>query len=413
MRRLPIPTPELNAAEAFVAQHLGHLVSDEVRASSAFVGGQRAADAALAAFDVAGYAGRRNEVWPTSRRGASRLSPYIRHGLLHLSQVWEHVAGGPRRDVEKFRDELLWQEYARHWYARLGTRTVDGVRHRLPGTERAPADEPGAPDRIWPRELPCFDLAVDELDQDGWLVNQQRMWLAGHWSAHAGAHWRDGEDHFFRHLLDGSRAANRLGWQWVTGAGSSKAYLFSRWQVERRSPGLCAGCPRRHDCPIEDRPSDPTLARAEPVELMRRDPSPEVTAGPAAVVDDDTPTIVWLTAESLGHADPALAANPDLTAVFVFDETLLASLRLSSKRLVFLTETLVELASERPLELWLGDPVEVLDGHRAAVTFAPVPGFRARAERISPVELHPWPWLRRPGAGPIGSFSAWRRSIDR
>lgn len=119
MRRLPIPYPERAAAESFVAQHLGHLASDEVHGSSAFVGGQRAADEALAAFDVAGYAGRRSEVWPASRRGASRLSPYIRHGLLHLGEVFEHVAGGPRRDVEQFRDELLWQEYARHWYARL------------------------------------------------------------------------------------------------------------------------------------------------------------------------------------------------------------------------------------------------------------------------------------------------------
>jgi len=36
---------------------------------------------------------------------------------------------------------------------------------------------------------------------------------------------------------------------------------------------------------------------------------------------------VWLTAESLGDADPALAAHADLPAVFVFDEPLLARLR--------------------------------------------------------------------------------------
>lgn len=134
---------------SFVAQHLGHLASDEVHGSSAFVGGQRAADEALAAFDVAGYAGRRSEVWPASRSGASRLSPYIRHGLLHLGEVFEHVAGGPPRDVEQFRDELLWQEYSRHWYARLGTRTIDGVRHRLPEAERGPTDEPARPDHAW------------------------------------------------------------------------------------------------------------------------------------------------------------------------------------------------------------------------------------------------------------------------
>ena len=115
-----LPTPGIGraAAEAFVARHLRHLVCDGVAGSIEFRGGQRAADAALAAFDVSGYARNRSEVLPVSRRGASALSPYIRHGLLALPQVWQHVAGGPERDVKKFRDELLWQEFARHWYSR-------------------------------------------------------------------------------------------------------------------------------------------------------------------------------------------------------------------------------------------------------------------------------------------------------
>jgi deoxyribodipyrimidine photo-lyase len=254
---------------------------------------------------------------------------------------------------------------------------------------------------------------MGELERDGWLVNQARMWLAAHWSARQRLRWGDGEDHFFRHLLDGSRAANRLGWQWVTGAGSTRPYLFSRWQVERRAPGLCETCPLNRDCPIEDRPPDPMLEPTERSELLRRDPAVAETAGPSDVVTTGTPTAVWLTAESLGDADPALAAHPDLPVVFVFDEPLLASLQLSSKRLVFLVETLAELGAERPVELSLGDPVRALAGRAVAATFAPVPGFRRRAERIGPVELHPWPWLRRPGAGPIQSFSSWRRAVDR
>ncbi|MEL6984093.1 MAG: deoxyribodipyrimidine photolyase, partial [Actinomycetota bacterium] len=51
-------------------------------------------------------------------------------------------------------------------------------------------------------------------------------------------------------------------------------------------------------------------------------------------------------------------------------------------------------------------------GRRLATTFAPVPGWRRRAARLEIVETHPWPWLRRPGDGPIGSHGAWRRKID-
>ena len=46
----------------------------------------------------------------------------------------------------------------------------------------------------------------------------------------------------YRELIDGSRAANLLGWQWTVGAGTGKPYGFARWQVEKRAPGLCKGC---------------------------------------------------------------------------------------------------------------------------------------------------------------------------
>ncbi len=366
-------------------------------------GGQTAADAALQSYDVTGYARRRNEVWPRQRRGSSRLSPYIRHGLLTLREVWDHVSGGPAADVAKFRDELRWQEYARHLYARMGVASREALRYRV--VERTEAS--GNP---WVSEARCLDLCWSELVDEGWLTNQTRMWLASHWAVRESRGWRDGEDVMFRHLIDGSRAANRLGWQWTTGSLTGKAYGFSRWQVEKRAPGLCATCPLERRCPITSWPATQEREpRATIDPRLRRDDAPEASAGPRTARLTGDPQMVWMTAESLSDREPAAAAHPDLPVVFVFDEPLLRRLRLSENRLVFLAESFADLATRREVHLLRGDPVELLRGTPLATTFAPVPGWRRRSSRLDVAALYPWPWLERPRSGSVASFTAWAK----
>lgn len=94
---------------SWVAEHLGDLTlegPDDI-APGGIRGGQSAADAALASLDITGYARDRSTVLPANRRGASRMSPYIRHGLLTLREVWDAVADAPARDRTRYRDELM------------------------------------------------------------------------------------------------------------------------------------------------------------------------------------------------------------------------------------------------------------------------------------------------------------------
>ena len=449
-RALPSPEPGRWAAEAFVAEHLGHLVDrrgvDLPDSSSVYRGGQQAADDALARFDVAGYAARAADAYPLPRRSVSGLSPWIRHGLLSLPRLWEHVADGPPDDVRSFRGALLRQEYARHRYARHRTGLIEGagrVAHPAPGSGADPSALRSSTGRGWDRRMGCVELPLDELEEDGWVVGPARRWLADLWVAGEHDDPGAGEAHFFRHLLDGSKAANGLGWQ------EADNRAVTRWEVEEHAPGLCASCELVAECPIErprPAPSPPaattgdtpaaaatdttaasaarTTSASSPTEngaavsaddRWRHDHDLPATTGPLLVrthgadgSPSSPPEAVWLTAESLGDSDPALAANPDLPAVFVFDEPLLAELRLSSKRLVFLAETLGELAARRPVELHLGEPVEVLTGRRLAATFTPVPGWRRRSARLDLAEVHPWPWLRTPHDGDVTTFEAWR-----
>lgn len=384
-----------------MARHLRHLTEGEIEGSLRFSGGWAAANDALVKFNVEGYAASKDEVTPQRKRSASALSPYLRHGLLSQREVWDSVAGGPQVDVEQFHESLLWQEYARHWYSRLGQLSRTGTLRELAPAEIEPT---------WNKEMACLELTVEELEEEGWMVGRSRSWLASYWTTTGGS-WRQGEEFFFRHLLDGSRAANRLGWQTAAGLTGSKPFHFNRWQVEKWAAGLCATCEVVRDCPIETPAREfDYLTSDMPIEAQVGTDI-LASAGPPVVDRRAKADVVWLTGESLGPTDPALVANPGLPAIFVLDEPLLAKIMISPKRLVFLIETLAEIARNRSLEIWLGRPDEVLAGYRVAVTYAPVPGFRRLSSVIRPAQVHPWPWLIEPSTGSVATFREWRRSV--
>ncbi len=375
------------------------LFSGELGLSS-IQGGQTAANKALAELDITRYADQRSEVLPIERRGATVLSPYIRHNLLTLEQVYRAVKDAPYKDREKFRDELFWQEYARHLYARVGVQLFENLRFEANWNTEGDG---------WNRDMHCIDQVVQELESDGWLVNQTRMWLASHWTVRNNRGWLHGQERMYRELIDGSRAANLLGWQWTAGAGTGKPYGFARWQVEKRAPGICFKCPLKTACPIENFPDEVSLHSLEKNLLLDSDLNLKQTSGPLEPEIRGRADYVLLTVDSLGDADPALMANSDLPVVFVFNEEALRKLQLSSRRIGFYLETLKDLASRRNLRVFIGDPYKFAEENEVAVTFAPVPSFR-KFTKIA--QLYPFPWLRRPQGGSVRSYSSWRGKID-
>ena len=382
-----------------IEQDFAGLYSGELGLSS-IKGGQTAANQALANLDITNYAQQRSEVLPKNKRGASVLSPYIRHNLLTLTEVHRAVKDAPYKDREKFRDELLWQEYARHLYARVGARLFENLRfeadHHTPGNG-------------WNRDMNCINTVLTELETDGWLVNQTRMWLASDWTVRNNKGWPFGQEIMHQQLIDGSRAANLLGWQWTVGAGTGKPYGFARWQVEKRAPELCNKCPLNTNCPIQNFPDEKTPNQLTIEPLLVSDPNIEKTTGPSTPINNQAPEFVLLTIDSLGDGDPALAANPNLPAVFVFNESALKKLQLSARRLGFYIETLKDLEQRRVLKVFLDDPYSFAQENKVAITYAPVPSFK-KFENLA--QILPYPWFRKPHTGSLKSFSAWRNKID-
>lgn len=213
-------------------------------------GGRRAAEAQLAVIKPDRYAATRNHL----RGAVTRLSAYLRHGVLTLAEVRVIALqrGGAR--AEKLVTELAWRDYWQRVYAKLG----NGIwRDReAPKTGWAPRD--------YARELPidirngqtglaCMDGFAAELSATGYLHNHARMWVAAFVVHFRRVRWQAGAKWFLEHLLDGDPASNNLSWQWVASTFSSKPYYFNRDNLEQFTDGrYCRECKYyRTGCPFE------------------------------------------------------------------------------------------------------------------------------------------------------------------
>ena len=214
-------------------------------------GGAAAANRVLEAFDAGKYAATRNFLNGT----VSRLSAYLRHGVLTLAGVRRHLLH-KHRNLDrflKFVQELAWRDYWQRVYAA----EPDSIWHS------AESLKTGRPESHYAAQLPadiqnantglaCMDAFVTELKTTGYLHNHARMWFAAYVVHFCRIRWQAGAAFFLSHLLDGDPASNNLSWQWVASTFSSKPYIFNKENLEHYSSGtLCANCPSRKQCPFD------------------------------------------------------------------------------------------------------------------------------------------------------------------
>ncbi len=214
---------------------------------SPYVGGRKAALVALEKFSVRGYAGSRNKLGG----GVSRLSFYIRHGVLGLREVAESVRQrfGESYDSLKFWQELGWRQFWQLVYGRLGHRIEEDLEPAKVNLGKDFADELPEEIRQGRTGLVCMDESVRELVETGYMHNHARMWFASYIIHFRKLGWKVGERFLYRHLLDGDPASNGLSWQWVASTFSHRPYLFNQENIqENGGKQWCERC--RVKCPF-------------------------------------------------------------------------------------------------------------------------------------------------------------------
>ena len=158
--------------------------------------------------------------------GTSKLSPYIRHGQIHVETIWEECHKIKNKGVNKFLAEIGWREFNHS--------LINYFPHMIKGNyskkfDKFPWERNLKLLSAWKKGLtgyPIVDAGMRELYSTGWMHNRVRMIVGSFLVKHLLINWIEGEKHFRKCLLDFNEANNISGWQWVAGCGADAAPYF-------------------------------------------------------------------------------------------------------------------------------------------------------------------------------------------
>lgn len=158
--------------------------------------------------------------------GTSRMSPYLKLGVVHPRTLLADLASRRGAGKETYVDELAWREFYADVLWHNPSSAWKDLRDALGGM--AYDDESDAVD-AW-REgrtgYPIVDAGMRQLLAEGWMHNRVRMITASFLTKDLHVWWPVGARHFLDHLVDGDIASNNHGWQWVAGTGTDASPYF-------------------------------------------------------------------------------------------------------------------------------------------------------------------------------------------
>jgi deoxyribodipyrimidine photo-lyase len=172
--------------------------------------------------DVDEYDGVRDD--PGADR-TSRLSPYLKYGVLHPRQLLADINNRRGAGARTFETELAWRDF----YADVLFHHPESAWRDLNRVTGLTYDDPPDAVEAWKQGTtgyPMVDAGMRQLLSEGWMHNRVRMITASFLTKDLHVWWPVGARHFLDHLVDGDLASNNHGWQWVAGTGTDAAPYF-------------------------------------------------------------------------------------------------------------------------------------------------------------------------------------------
>ena len=185
----------------------------------------------IALKELRGFVNNKIKSYSESRNypntiGTSKLSPFIKHGQLHVETIWDECRKVKNIDANKFLAEIGWREFNHS--------LINNFPHMLKNNyskkfDKFPWEKNNKFLSLWKKGLtgyPIVDAGMRELYSTGWMHNRVRMIVGSFLVKHLLINWIEGEKHFKNCLLDYNEANNVSGWQWVAGCGADAAPYF-------------------------------------------------------------------------------------------------------------------------------------------------------------------------------------------
>lgn len=202
-------------------------------------GGRDAAAERVAEMKPGRYGRTRNAL----DGAVTRLSPYLRHGVVSLAAMRDEVLRREQKgDGYKLVNELAWRDYYRRVLAAVGDDVwVDREAYKTGLGADAYDDELPGDIEAGETGIDFIDAMAQELAETGYLHNQARMKLAAYVVHFRRVKWQAGARWFLRHLLDADIASNNLSWQWVASTFGGKPYIFNQANLIKVTDGRYRG----------------------------------------------------------------------------------------------------------------------------------------------------------------------------
>ncbi|MER3447759.1 MAG: deoxyribodipyrimidine photo-lyase [Candidatus Dadabacteria bacterium] len=175
----------------------------------------------LEEFDFCRYRETRNFPYID---GSSKLSPYIRFGIISIRKIYK-IVSSLTCDTSTFISELAWREF---WYH---------IMHYFPETRDIEFQEKRRGIQWTNNEkwleawkegstgYPIVDAGMRQLKEEGWIHNRVRMVVASFLTKDLLIDWRLGDRHFFDYLIDYDENVDIGNWQWAASVGADPKQL--------------------------------------------------------------------------------------------------------------------------------------------------------------------------------------------